>query len=125
MWKNLTLFNLVGFTIHLSMAILRRGLPSIGNYRRSARDEKVRDQLEAEMEYFHGGLRLSTLFNEKPFAYLRVKPEFVLDCLKTGSPDEHGIKRFEIRPLRQYVCCLLYTSPSPRDLSTSRMPSSA
>ena len=24
-----------------------------------------------------------------------------------------------------YMCCLLYTSPSPRDLSTSRMPSSA
>ena len=23
------------------------------------------------------------------------------------------------------ICCLLYTSPSPRDLSTSRMPSSA
>ena len=25
----------------------------------------------------------------------------------------------------QRICCLLYTSPSPRDLSTSRMPSSA
>ena len=25
----------------------------------------------------------------------------------------------------EYECCLLYTSPSPRDLSTSRMPSSA
>ena len=25
----------------------------------------------------------------------------------------------------QYFICLLYTSPSPRDLSTSRMPSSA
>ena len=25
----------------------------------------------------------------------------------------------------EYYCCLLYTSPSPRDLSTSRMPSSA
>ena len=25
----------------------------------------------------------------------------------------------------QGACCLLYTSPSPRDLSTSRMPSSA
>ena len=25
----------------------------------------------------------------------------------------------------QYRSCLLYTSPSPRDLSTSRMPSSA
>ena len=24
-----------------------------------------------------------------------------------------------------YIGCLLYTSPSPRDLSTSRMPSSA
>ena len=25
----------------------------------------------------------------------------------------------------EFVSCLLYTSPSPRDLSTSRMPSSA
>ena len=25
----------------------------------------------------------------------------------------------------EFICCLLYTSPSPRDLSTSRMPSSA
>ena len=30
---------------------------------------------------------------------------------------QHGPKRLQI--------CLLYTSPSPRDLSTSRMPSSA
>ena len=30
-----------------------------------------------------------------------------------------------IKILRQYENCLLYTSPSPRDLSTSRMPSSA
>ena len=28
-------------------------------------------------------------------------------------------------PTQQYTNCLLYTSPSPRDLSTSRMPSSA
>ena len=28
-------------------------------------------------------------------------------------------------PLQWLRCCLLYTSPSPRDLSTSRMPSSA
>ena len=27
--------------------------------------------------------------------------------------------------MSQCKCCLLYTSPSPRDLSTSRMPSSA
>ena len=30
-----------------------------------------------------------------------------------------------IRPPEPYKGCLLYTSPSPRDLSTSRMPSSA
>eukprot|EP00829_Urostomides_striatus_P011778 TRINITY_DN2972_c0_g1_i2.p1 TRINITY_DN2972_c0_g1~~TRINITY_DN2972_c0_g1_i2.p1 ORF type:complete len:149 (+),score=58.96 TRINITY_DN2972_c0_g1_i2:66-512(+) len=30
-----------------------------------------------------------------------------------------------IKPVSQQVACLLYTSPSPRDLSTSRMPSSA
>ena len=31
----------------------------------------------------------------------------------------------QILMLEQYCNCLLYTSPSPRDLSTSRMPSSA
>ena len=30
-----------------------------------------------------------------------------------------------LRVVEQLVACLLYTSPSPRDLSTSRMPSSA
>ena len=30
-----------------------------------------------------------------------------------------------LEALQQYYSCLLYTSPSPRDLSTSRMPSSA
>ena len=29
------------------------------------------------------------------------------------------------RKSQGFRCCLLYTSPSPRDLSTSRMPSSA
>ena len=29
------------------------------------------------------------------------------------------------RKMLQTMACLLYTSPSPRDLSTSRMPSSA
>ena len=31
----------------------------------------------------------------------------------------------EIQVSVEYIPCLLYTSPSPRDLSTSRMPSSA
>ena len=36
-----------------------------------------------------------------------------------GSGGHNGIKSIDAH------CCLLYTSPSPRDLSTSRMPSSA
>ena len=36
---------------------------------------------------------------------------------------EHGYIGKEL--IIEYYVCLLYTSPSPRDLSTSRMPSSA
>ena len=52
-----------------------------------------------------------------------------------GSPGASPVRRRHTRrkdsnlrrDARQgaYICCLLYTSPSPRDLSTSRMPSSA
>jgi len=38
--------------------------------------------------------------------------------------DEHGFD-VEGESGKLEVICLLYTSPSPRDLSTSRMPSSA
>ena len=36
-----------------------------------------------------------------------------------------GITTSELRSAGILATCLLYTSPSPRDLSTSRMPSSA
>ena len=42
--------------------------------------------------------------------------------------NDYGDKLAEDHKIRKYVharFCLLYTSPSPRDLSTSRMPSSA
>ena len=32
---------------------------------------------------------------------------------------------YDFIELREYMPCLLYTSPSPRDISGSRMPSSA
>ena len=63
-----------------------------------------------------------TLFNNsqvqgKPFEGTNVS-QMTLDQLYQFS-DPKG-------PYGQYVKgCLLYTSPSPRDLSTSRMPSSA
>ena len=42
---------------------------------------------------------------------------------ETTRPGESP--KIEFRGLGEYQGCLLYTSPSPRDLSTSRMPSSA
>ena len=38
---------------------------------------------------------------------------------------EHAASLFALAELGNIYTCLLYTSPSPRDLSTSRMPSSA
>ena len=37
----------------------------------------------------------------------------------------YGTGKLSIKEVIAYTTCLLYTSPSPRDLSTSRMPSSA
>ena len=49
-----------------------------------------------------------------------IKEEWVRELVKlTGSYEE------VTELLAKYGTCLLYTSPSPRDLSTSRMPSSA
>ena len=59
--------------------------------------------------------------------------------IKDGENIDKALKRFKrkfdktgvmrsLRDRKQFVkpsICLLYTSPSPRDLSTSRMPSSA
>ena len=47
--------------------------------------------------------------------------------LDTGvSPtDAKEVEIFQNWYIDVYLPCLLYTSPSPRDLSTSRMPSSA
>ena len=36
-----------------------------------------------------------------------------------------GNQMVTVRSIVSFYACLLYTSPSPRDLSTSRMPSSA
>ena len=47
--------------------------------------------------------------------FLFIQTRFSFDVVPLGSTLSHLRPRF----------CLLYTSPSPRDLSTSRMPSSA
>ena len=51
-----------------------------------------------------------------------------LEVIDTAGQEEYfAIQAMYFRGVHGIflVCCLLYTSPSPRDLSTSRMPSSA
>ena len=60
---------------------------------------------------------------------------FNIDSLSVGETVDKTISRMTIvthgddriieQITKQLNSCLLYTSPSPRDLSTSRMPSSA
>ena len=54
-------------------------------------------------------------YQELPYdpEYSNYAGRLTLEKLNNATPDE------------MYWNCLLYTSPSPRDLSTSRMPSSA
>ena len=47
-----------------------------------------------------------------------------LDIAQSSSVDGFNV-RFSGTDNYEDINCLLYTSPSPRDLSTSRMPSSA
>ena len=64
-------------------------------------------------------------FSERIFlifsAFLLV---YVVSAL-VGKPQWHEIGQAMIKPDIQYNNCLLYTSPSPRDRTRSRMPSSA
>ena len=50
-------------------------------------------------------------------AYLYSDPDWTI--LRAAIVDVHRIDS------QQIICCLLYTSPSPRDRQKSRMPSSA
>ena len=62
----------------------------------------------------HGGYAKAAAFTADYFQKNNIQPFYPAyrDSLMTDS-------------LWSYNICLLYTSPSPRDLSTSRMPSSA
>ena len=59
--------------------------------------------------------------------YLKRLPGLTISELRDSNPDkEADAIRAALRPDETLIAlCLLYTSPSPRDLSTSRMPSSA
>ena len=64
------------------------------------------------------------LQKEQPEIIQKALKEKHLGLIKTRKALTRIMERLR-NIIRTFNCCLLYTSPSPRDLSTSRMPSSA
>ena len=65
--------------------------------------------------------KVDAWFEENEQVFFGVKDPYTrVDCLRSNRLIE-----IYINSLLVAKTCLLYTSPSPRDLSTSRMPSSA
>ena len=48
-----------------------------------------------------------------------------LHIIAEGQTEQKFVLKVLAPHLAQHQCCLLYTSPSPRDRTRSRMPSSA
>ena len=83
--------------------------------------QMLREIRDNQLMNTESGSAFMTTFNE---AYYSFSP-YIAD-LERESPVFKEIVKAGLTPmLSTLTICLLYTSPSPRDLSTSRMPSSA
>ena len=79
---------------------------------------KLNGSLQKWTNYLHG-------WQERYF----VLADGVLSYYKSEMDTQYGcrgsISLLKVKVLVRILCCLLYTSPSPRDATLSRMPSSA
>jgi len=66
--------------------------------------------------------QVTAIIEREGAGYVALCPE--LDVASQGDSIESARKNLQ-EAVELFLDCLLYTSPSPRDLSTSRMPSSA
>ena len=69
---------------------------------------------------------MSSFGSDTPFmllAKLKVKEDKVAEYLEIADKTDKAVEADE--PGMLHHTCLLYTSPSPRDISGTRMPSSA
>ena len=86
------------------------------------REKEVRGLGENLVEALRGHIPSNMLLYGVPGSGKTIVTKTVLKQLKSkGKSNGTAVKAYTIN----CRTCLLYTSPSPRDLSTSRMPSSA
>ena len=87
--------------------------------------EESKDTL-ARLEENYSDVDLGKFFNKKSFIYHNNGIIYYYPTRFTSDSEADRKHRIKYQGLFiQHYDCLLYTSPSPRDLSTSRMPSSA
>ena len=72
-------------------------------------------------EFENVDIRIGTVIEAYEYNELK-KPSIIL---KIDFGEKIGIKKTSAQLQKYYKSCLLYTSPSPRDWTISRMPSSA
>ena len=69
-------------------------------------------------------MKMNKHYNELKASYLFVDIAHKVAAYQEAHPEKEII-RLGIGDVTQPLACLLYTSPSPRDRTRSRMPSSA
>ena len=112
-WIGISLGTLLGIS-HIGMIGYvansnKSGLPSL--------DIPVGDYTSYQAEVNKEGYRISYKSNDPKTMYI------TKDLKKKGG--FLGLANNTEKVVEEYVICLLYTSPSPRDVEESRMPSSA
>ena len=86
------------------------------------KEEKLR---ELEKEVINQMIEEKLLLQEAKEKKIRVSKKEIQDGITEVKGRFKNEDEFKKELENQSMSCLLYTSPSPRDLSTSRMPSSA
>ena len=83
-------------------------------------------QLEVEIPVLVVLIGLSGFFSGLEVALVGTRMSKIEQMVKDKVKGSASLLKLKKNPSRMMASvCLLYTSPSPRDLSTSRMPSSA
>ena len=97
------------------------------NTRRELREKVVNESLSDE-ERYAAHIKLQKL--PRDGSRIRVRSRCYITGRSRGNLQKFGLSRIAFREMASSglipgVTCLLYTSPSPRDRTRSRMPSSA
>ena len=85
--------------------------------------EKAREQyskVKLERHNYYTGKAPAEVYVEEPFSF-KVREK---DAIQRYLEADEKLSQVDMK-IRYYDVCLLYTSPSPRDMRRSRMPSSA